>query len=193
MLHSGVCLQRHYTRFCNIAFGHTTRDFFHLLTARKYATAHTCWRRGGTLYHVHYKGLYAAIGEPDNRHRRRITIPRAAERLMLLDVVLERRDLSWLATEKEKVAYFTNDRQLAYADLPSLTFGDPPNVTTRYFTDKLPIARGPRPDEVLFMYLVTEPAASITSCRRCCATPGPAATSASRPRSCPTATSISRA
>ena len=31
------------------------------------------------------KPLYAAIGEPDNRNRRRITVDRAIERLMILD------------------------------------------------------------------------------------------------------------
>src|SRR5262245_14093691 len=74
MLHAGVCLPRQYTTFCGIVFGHTTRDFFAQLTARGFATAHPCWRRGGTFYHVHHKGLYRAIGEPDNRHRRRLTI-----------------------------------------------------------------------------------------------------------------------
>lgn len=55
MLHSGVCLPRQYTRFAGIVFGHTTRDFFARLTAKKFATAYECWRRGGTYYHIHHK------------------------------------------------------------------------------------------------------------------------------------------
>ena len=51
--------------------------------------------------------MYEAIGEPDNRHRRPLPLSRAVERLMVLDAVLGQRDLQWLATEREKVAYFT--------------------------------------------------------------------------------------
>ena len=48
-----------------------------------------------------------AIGEADNRNRRPLPLSRAVERLMLLDAVLADRGLQWLATEREKVAYFT--------------------------------------------------------------------------------------
>jgi hypothetical protein len=141
MLHAGVCLPRQYTTFCGIVFGHTSRDFFSQLTAQGFATAHRCWRRGGTLYHVHHKGLYRAIGEADNRHRRRLTIPRAVERLMLLDVVLEQTDVTWLATEREKVQYFVKEQPCELLDLPCLRFGEGSRHTVRYFTDKLPPER----------------------------------------------------
>jgi hypothetical protein len=77
MLHAGVCLPRQYTAFAGITFGHTTRDFFADLVKRRFATAYQTWRRGGTLYHVHHKGLYRAIGEPDDRHRRKLFISSA--------------------------------------------------------------------------------------------------------------------
>jgi hypothetical protein len=157
MLHSGACLPRHYTKFCGIVFGHNTRDFFSRLTAQRFATAHPCWRRGGTFYHVHHKALYRAIGEPDNRHRRRLTIPRAVERLMLLDVVLDQPEVTWLATAREKLQYFVREHQCGLIDLPSLSFGEGSQRTTRYFTDKLPIGRGMREHEVVFVYLVTDP------------------------------------
>ena len=54
------------------------------------------------MYHVHYKPLYAAIGDPDNRHRRRLTIEQAIERLLVLDGVLMDPSLTWLGTEREK-------------------------------------------------------------------------------------------
>ena len=57
--------------------------------------------------------LYRAIGEPDNRHRRPATVARAIERLMVLDAVLAARQLTWLATEREKVAYFVEQRHSA--------------------------------------------------------------------------------
>ena len=41
---------------------------------------------------------------------------------MLLDAVLAARQLTWLATEREKVAYCVEQRQLGADDLPALTF-----------------------------------------------------------------------
>jgi hypothetical protein len=156
MLHSGVCMPRHYTKFAGIAFGHNTRDFFAKLTREKFASAYACWRRQGTYFHVHHKGLYRAIGEQDNRHRRRPTIPRTAERLMLLDVVLDRPEITWLATETEKVAHCVHSLGLKREDLPSLTFEQGGSKTVRYFTDKLPIGLGATSDELRFVYLVTD-------------------------------------
>lgn len=157
LLHSGVCMPRHYTKFAGIAFGHNTRDFFAKLTREKFATAYACWRRQGTYFHVHHKGLYRAIGEPDNRHRRRPTIPCTAERLMLLDVVLDRPEITWLATEKDKVAHCIHSLGLKSEDLPSLTFEQGGSKTVRNFTDKLPIGLGATSDELRFVYLVTDP------------------------------------
>jgi hypothetical protein len=43
--------------------------------------------------------------------------------------------------------------------LPSVTFGGGSLQTVRYFTDKLPLGRGPRFQEVVFVYLATDPSA----------------------------------
>ena len=107
MLHSGVCLGRHYSAFARITHGQKVQDFFRKLVARRYATARRCGHNTARLYHFHHKPMYEAIGEPDNRHRRPLPLSRAVERLMVLDAVLGQRDLQWLATEREKVAYFT--------------------------------------------------------------------------------------
>jgi hypothetical protein len=48
------------------------------------------------MFHVHYKPLWAAIGEPDNRFRKPAAQGRMIERVMLLDAVLDDRDLAWL-------------------------------------------------------------------------------------------------
>jgi hypothetical protein len=74
---------------------------------------------------------------------------------MILDVVLAHRDVQWLATEREKVGYFVGTRELEHADLPSTSFGEGEGRTVRYFTEKLPIGRGPRYEEVVFVYLAT--------------------------------------
>lgn len=156
MLHSGVCQPRHYTKFAGIAFGHNTRDFFAKLTRERFASAYACWRRQGTYFHVHHKALYRAIGEPDNRHRRRPTIPRTAERLMLLDIVLDRPEMTWLGAEADKVLHFGQRLNVPREELPSLVFEESGSRTVRYFADKLPIGvdGGGR---VLFVYVVTDP------------------------------------
>ncbi|MPY86719.1 MAG: hypothetical protein GEU99_02215 [Luteitalea sp.] len=155
MLHAGVCVPRQYTAFAGIAFGHTTREFFARLTRQGFATAYPCWRGAGRIYHLHHKGLYRAIGEPDNRHRRPATVARAIERLMVLDAVLADRQTAWLATEREKVAYFVERRGLKPAELPKLVFRQRGDVTVRYFPRKLPIGLL-HADQVAFLYLVTD-------------------------------------
>lgn len=157
MLHAGVCLPRQYPQFAGIAFGRTTRDLFERLIRHRFATPYPCWRGSGHLYHVHHKGLYRAIGEPDNRHRRRPTVGRAVERLMLLDAILAQPEITWLATEREKFAYFVHQRGLAREELPALVFEQRGTRTVRYFPDKLPVGLVPNAEDLVFMYVVTEP------------------------------------
>ena len=157
MLHSGVCLARHYPAFARITQGQKVHDFFTGLVARGYATKRRCGHNTARLYHVHHKRLYAAIGEPDNRHRRPLPLARAVERLMLLDAVLSDRGLNWLATEREKVAHFTLARRVAAGDLPALTFSSGTSKTVRRFPDKLPIGIADDDRHYVLVYLATRP------------------------------------
>src|SRR3954447_19977440 len=157
MLHGGVCLGRHYCAYAGIAHGRNVHDFFWLLTSRGYATAHPCRHNRARLYHIQHKPLYAAIGEPDNRHRKPTTLPRAVERMMVLDAVLSDRGRTWLATEHEKLAHFTLIRPISRQALPALTFSGQDAETIRYFPDKLPIGIGSDDQPYTFLYLVTRP------------------------------------
>jgi hypothetical protein len=156
MLHAGVCLGRHYCNFSGIAYGRKMHDFFQSLLARGYATARTCGHHKARLYHIHSKPLYRAIGEPDNRHRKPTTLPRAIERLMVLDAVLADPDRNWLATEQDKLTYFTLAHRIPRQDLPSLTFRAEDAETVRYFPEKLPIGRDSDGRTHLFLYLLTQ-------------------------------------
>jgi hypothetical protein len=99
MLYAGVCLGRHYCAFARIAYGRTMHEFFESPLARGYVTARRCGHnRACTTFN--YKPLYRAIGEPNNRHRRPVTLARAVERLMVLDAVLGDGGRTWLATNK---------------------------------------------------------------------------------------------
>lgn len=155
MLHAGVCLPRQYTAFAGIVFGQKTRDFFDRLTQKRYATAYPCWRGTGRVFHVHHKGLYRAIGEADNRHRRPATVARAVERLMVLDAVLSDRQTTWLATEREKVSYFVQRHGLDSTELPRLVFVQRGDRTVRNFPHKLPIGVVAA-DQIVFVYVVTD-------------------------------------
>src|SRR5258708_32450807 len=100
MLHSGVGLLRQYTAFAGIVHGQKTRKFFNKLVSRRFATAYPCRHNRGRVYHVHQKPLYRAIGETDSRHRRPLSASRVVDGLMMLDAVLARPDLVWLAKEE---------------------------------------------------------------------------------------------
>jgi hypothetical protein len=155
MLHSGVCLGRQYCAYANIVRGQKMHDLFTFLTVNRFATPYPDGSRITHVYHVQAKPLYAAIGEADNRNRKPITLGRAMERLMLLDAIIDHRDLTWLATEQEKVAHFTRVTQLRDDELPRMTFGQEPHQTIRFFPDKLPVGISAEARDHLFLYVVT--------------------------------------
>ena len=155
LLHSGVCLGRQYCKSSGIARGQVMHDFFKMLVDRDFATAYPRAHGRTHLYHIHAKALYAAIGEPNSRFRRATPLARAVERVMLLDAVLAEAELTWLATEREKVSHFTRQTRLQPQELPHLTFGKPPSTTVRYFPDKLPIGVDSGNCRHVFVYLVT--------------------------------------
>jgi hypothetical protein len=160
MLHAGVFVGRQYAAFAGITHGQKVHDFIDKLLVRKLVTPIELGTTGRKrIFHVHYKPLYAAIGEPDNRNRRRVTVDRAIERLMILDGVLADRSVTWLGAEREKCRYFKQhlgDR-LRDDEYPRRVFGERPNVTVRYFPDKLPIGYDGDRRRHVFMYVARGP------------------------------------
>jgi hypothetical protein len=160
MLHSGVFVGRQYATFAGITRGQKVHDFIEKLLVQRFVTPIELGSTGRTrIFHVQHKPLYAAIGEPDNRNRRRVTVDRAIERLMVLDSVLADRSLTWLGSEREKRRYFKQrlgDR-LRDDEYPRLVFGKKPNVTVRYFPDKLPIGHERDQYRHVFIYLSRSP------------------------------------
>src|SRR3954469_25547500 len=107
LVHSGVFLERQYRASARIAHGQKTHDFLAKLVGRGYAKAITPGAvHRGRLYHVQFKPLYRAIGEPDNRHRKPAELGRFVERLIVLDAVLEDDSCTWLGTERDKRGHF---------------------------------------------------------------------------------------
>lgn len=158
MRHSGVCLGRHYCAYANLRYGKNMHLFFERLRELGYTVAHRCAHGRARLYRFQYKPLWSAIGEPNSRLRKFTSLPRAVERLMVLDAVLEDRRRTWLASEADKVQHFVEDAKLQLADLPALTFRGSDAVTVRYFPDRFPIAVPQDGDGYVFLYLITRAA-----------------------------------
>jgi hypothetical protein len=155
--HSGVFMGRHYAAFAGITHGQKVHDFVERLLAARFATAFHVGRTGRTrIFHLHYKPLYSAIGEPDNRNRKPVSLGRAIERMMLLDAVLAEREVLWLGTERDKYSHFVMLLRgaLQNDELPRLVFRkDEHDQTVRYFPDKLPIGVDPETERHLFVFL----------------------------------------
>ena len=143
MLHSGFFLGRQYCTFARIVRGQKMVDFFEKLTSRRLATPYLCGHNKARVYHVHNATLYDAIEQRDVRFRKRMALGRALERLMMLDHVIAHREFRWLGAEQDKVAHFLTTTSLDRDALPRLAFGVEPNITVRYFPDKLPIGVSP--------------------------------------------------
>jgi hypothetical protein len=159
MLHSGFFLGRQYCAFARIVRGQKLVDFLDKLTSRKLATPYLCGHSKARVFHLHNATLYDAIEQRDVRFRKRMAVGRAVERLIILDHVIARREFRWLGAEQDKVAHFLTTTSLDRDALPRLAFGVEPNVTTRYFPDKLPIGVSPDGRVHAFLYLLANPLA----------------------------------
>src|SRR5580704_12540908 len=159
LVHAGVFLERQYCTFAGVVHGQKSHDFLARLVGRGYATVITPGAlHRGRLFHVQYKPLYEAIGEPNNRHRKPASLGRLVERLMILDAVLADTRFTWLGTEQDKLAYFILGllkTRLQKQEYPHLVFGEGDNHTVRYFPDMLPIGvEGNGGSRHVFLYLV---------------------------------------
>jgi hypothetical protein len=140
LLHSGVFLRRQYLAWIgDRKRGAVDQRLLAHLLYREHAAAWSYHRRE-RVYHLTNKALYEAIGEPDLRHRRALPAHRFAQKLMLLDMTIQERQHSWLATEDEKVSFF-RERGTHPSCLPHRVYraGSGLPDTTRYFVDRFPI------------------------------------------------------
>jgi len=141
--HSGVCVMRQYSAFAGVVFGHTTRRFFTKLERLGWVSTYDCARKRARIYHVRHRELYEGIGDPESRLRRPPTVPRALERIMLLDVILSEPNLVWLTTSEEKMTHVSAFTAITKAALPQLTTPQGSYEPVRYFPDQAPIGLYP--------------------------------------------------
>jgi hypothetical protein len=156
MLYTGVCVPRQYAAFAGTAYGHTVSRFFDKLVQRGYATACGCLHNRAELYHVRHLALYRAIDQPHSRYRRPVPAGQAIDRLMRLEaIVLQPELLTWLATEEDKVVFFSlMAPSLPRERLPHVVVGKGAGRQLRLFPEDQPIGVTTT-GRVVFTYLVT--------------------------------------
>ena len=98
----------------------------------------------GGCVHIHAKQVYRALGETDNRNRRRPGREKAIERLLCLDYVLDHPDEAWLPTEGGK-RQACEEAGIDRETWPRKVYParDGESETTRYFVEKFPLAVDP--------------------------------------------------
>lgn len=101
------------------------------------ASMYACRHNRNRIHHVNQRAVYAAVGEPDSGLRRRLTLNRAIQRLMVLDVIAEDPDLVWLATAEDKAAHPLAITSIALPDLPHAVVGVGDGRKVRPFSDRL--------------------------------------------------------
>lgn len=138
-LHGGYFLRRQVAQFFGGRDGGRVTHLVQKTLALEHARAST-WRQNVQLYHLLSRPLYAALGEPDNRNRRRHEWSQIKNRVMRLDFVLSHKERRFLATEREKVEHFVN-LGIPLERLPSKPFQSASckPAIQRYFVDKYPV------------------------------------------------------
>jgi hypothetical protein len=158
-LHGGYFLQRQYARYLGKEAGGTVAVLIEKTLAWQHAKAST-YVRNIHVYHLNARPFYAALGQSDNRNRRERQPLTIKNRLMGLDFVLTHPDYDFLATEQEKVDYFTQGLKINATVLPTKVYCSSNNAAPaeRFFVDKYPIFRcresqAPTPSAVSFCFV----------------------------------------
>ena len=141
--------------FAGIVFGQKTRKFFAKLERLGWVSTYDCAHNRARIYHLRHRDLYAAIGDPDSRLRRPPAVPRALERLMILDAMLKQPELVWLATPDEKLAHVSALTSVPLATMPHVKVKQDGVEQVRYFPDRLPVGIHPA-GRWVFVYLLAQ-------------------------------------
>lgn len=147
-LHGGYFLRRQYALFLGGKDGGNVTQLVQKGLANGHFRSST-WRQNTQLYHLCARPFYEALGQGENRNRRAREILTIKNKLMGFDFVLAHRRVQYLATEQEKVDYFTRTLKLDLSALPAKLYRSRQSsaATARYFVDKYPIFLSPADEE----------------------------------------------
>lgn len=142
-LHGGYFLPRQYRQFLGKEASGAASMLVQKALAKDHLKAWT-FLRNVNIYHLCARPFYAVLGQPDNRNRRERQPLTIKNKLMALDFVLAHPDRQYLATEQEKVAYFTA-RGIDRSMLPAKLYhaGNGQGLTPRFFVEKYPLFVSP--------------------------------------------------
>lgn len=139
---SGYFLRRHFNQFIGKECGELAQRFLRCGIDREDFVPIA---RQSTIYHIASSGLYRTFGESYSRNRREHEADCVRQRLLMLDFALQRPEVGWLLTEREKVEHLMA-KGLSPSCFPSTTYG---KRTRRYFADRQPIGVGAKGQPVL--------------------------------------------
>ena len=147
-LHGGYFLRRQYCIAIGTQSGGNAAALVDkLLTLKQASVVVGC--NNTKLYHLCSRPFYATFGEEDNRNRRERPRFAIKNRLMGLDFVLGHSENTYLATEREKVDFFTSTLSIDRSLLPVKRFVSQQSkaTTDRHFVDKYPMFITPSADQ----------------------------------------------
>jgi hypothetical protein len=137
-LHGGYFLRRQAAEFLGRKDSGVTSQLIQRALDQGHATSSAYGQT--LLYHLGSRPFYEALGEGDNRNRRLHELAQIKQRVMTLDFVLAHKGVTFLASERERLAFFdglgTPRNALPQRSFTSRASG---RSTTRYFVDKDPI------------------------------------------------------
>jgi hypothetical protein len=138
-LHGGCFLRRQYDTFLGRADGGAAAQLIERALAQGHARAYT-FRYKTNIYHLCARPFYEALGQGDNRNRRKRQPLTIKNKLMGFDFVLACPGQHYLATEQEKLAYF-DSLGMPRSTLPGKIYRSAANhhETDRYFVEKYPM------------------------------------------------------
>ena len=139
-LQGGYFLRRQYAQFLGRQDGGTVTQLVQKALMNGHVRAST-WRQKTQLYHLCARPFYEALGQGNNRNRRQRELLTIKNKIMGLDFVLAHPQHHYLATEQEKLDYFTGALKLDLSRLPAKLYHGRKSTefTTRCFVDKYPV------------------------------------------------------
>src|ERR1700730_2181082 len=157
-LHGGYFLRRQYDAFMGQESGGSAERLIKKAILKSHVRAYDSGKRT-ILYHISAKPFFETIGEPNNRNRRWRQPYSIKIKLMGFDYVLAHRQHHYLATETEKLDYFSGTLGIDRSYLTGRIYRskDGRIKTARYFVDKFPLflsgAPSAPPPVVCFCYV----------------------------------------
>ncbi len=157
-LQSGYFLRRQYNRFAGCQHGKAVVQLVKRMAAHRHSRTMVFPHNTG-VYHLCSRPLYQALGDANNRNRRRRSPAAIKAKLMALDFVLDDPERTYLFTEREKFDYFASHRKISPDFLPGKVYSSrrSNDETIRYFVNKLPVFLSPAgagsPPVISFCYV----------------------------------------